>query len=173
MRDLRSLLARVNAAGAQPGDTKVIAPGAGVEDYLELRVVHPRGDPHLTVSYRTGDVYVFWTGGHVRDAAWMPRHLLIVECLLTGRNNLEVRRSRSRIVSTTAEFWPPSGERVGPLHSDTPPPPGIGRKLAQRARGLRRGSSTTTYHQVSFERADPVLSQLEPFRPPSGKGPDA
>ncbi len=164
MRDLRSLLARVNVANAQPRHTRVLPPDQGVKGYLELQVVHPSGDPHMTVSYRPDDIYVFWTGGYVRESTWRPRHLLIVECVLTGRNNIEVRRRRSRVVSTSSEFWAESGQRLDPVETETPGPD-LRRRLIALYAGWRRGSSTTTYHQVSFERAAPVPAQLEPFTP--------
>jgi hypothetical protein len=149
--DLRSLLARVNAANAQPQHTSVVAPQEELVGYLELHVAHPRGDPHLTVSCGEDDLCLFWTGGGLLgEPAWQPRHLQIVECLLTGRNNLEVRRRRGRIVSTAAEFWPPSGERIGPIHTETPPAPGLRGKLVQRVNALKPGSSLTIHFQVSF-----------------------
>ena len=164
VRDLRSLLARVNVAYAQPCHTHVLPPDQDVKGYLELKVVHPSGDPHLTVSYRPDDIYVFWTGGYVREPAWRPAHLLVLECVLTGRNNIEVRRRRARILSTMSEFWSASGERFDPIETETPRPRLRGRLHVLRAR-WRRGSSTTTYHQVSFERAVPLPAQLEPFKP--------
>lgn len=165
VRDLRNLLARVNAVNAQPAHTSVsIDEPTG---YLALCITHPDGDPHMTVNYRTDDVLLFWTAGLTQDSAWLPRHLAIVEALLTGANSIRMERVRSRIVATDSVFWPPTG-LMEPIHTVPPPAPRLKTRLMQTLNGLRPGASLTMYCQVSYDRAESKLIQAEPFHQPEG-----